>query len=97
MSKCMWCDNEVSETKSKLTMYFNLDEPKSVPLSNLTFPFTYKQIAYDNHGFFEKYSYNITACSRKCFLFMEKYRKSYLDIEQNGNLKIYKKRKINMQ
>jgi len=81
----------------KSTMYFNINESKSFPLSNLNFLFTYEQFAYDNNNFIEKYPYNITACSKKCFLFMKNYRKSYLDAEKNDNNIVHKKRKINTQ
>lgn len=87
-TKCMWCDCEVDESTPKFTIYFNIDNPKPVSLSKHSFPLTYAQIACDNDGFCEQHPYNITACSRKCFLFMENHRENtYID----NNEKIQKK------
>lgn len=93
-SKCMWCECEVDETPPQFTIYFNLDDPKSAPYSKYLFPLTYTQYAYDNHGFLEKYPYNITACSKKCFLLMENYRG---EINKDNNIKFHKKQKTAQQ
>ena len=89
-SKCMWCECDVENSTPQFTIFFNIDDPQSLPFSKYSFPLTYAQIAYDNNGFLEKYPYNITACSRKCFLLMENYRG---EINIDNNKRLYKKYK----